>query len=309
MKKIFILYIFSLLFFTGNILASSTHLSITEVAPGIFVHQGEHHDVDEGYQGDICNIGFIIGKDSVAVIDSGGSLEIGKALKASIRERTSLPIKYVINTHVHLDHIYGNAVFVNKNTKFIGHSELPKAMKLRKELYERLNLEYLNTPIKESIQIPPSIFIKVNESQIFDLGERKIKISAYPSAHTDNDITIEDLKTGTLWAGDLLFVERTPVVDGDIHGIIKVIDQLLSLKINLVIPGHGTPTKKWREAFKKHRNYFITLRDDIKNAISEDQGLQETIESAAQSESNKWELFDVQNPRNVNQVYPQLEWE
>ena len=90
---------------------------------------------------------------------------------------------------------------------------------------------------------------------------------------------------------------------------IKVIDQLLSLKINLVIPGHGTPTKKWREAFKKHRNYFITLRDDIKNAISEDQGLQETIETAAQSESNKWELFDVQNPRNVNQVYPQLEWE
>ena len=234
MKKIFILYIFSLLFFTGNILASSTHLSITEVAPGIFVHQGEHHDVDEGYQGDICNIGFIVGKDSVAVIDSGGSIEIGKALKASIRERTSLPIKYVINTHVHLDHIYGNAVFVNKNTKFIGHSELPKAMKLRKELYERLNLEYLNTPIKESIQIPPSIFIKVNESQIFDLGERKIKISAFPSAHTDNDITIEDLKTGTLWAGDLLFVERTPVVDGDIHGIIKVIDQLLSLKINLV---------------------------------------------------------------------------
>ena len=109
MKKIFILYIFSLLFFTGNILASSTHLSITEVAPGIFVHQGEHHDVDEGYQGDICNIGFIVGKDSVAVIDSGGSIEIGKALKASIRERTSLPIKYVINTHVHLDHIYGNA--------------------------------------------------------------------------------------------------------------------------------------------------------------------------------------------------------
>ena len=309
MKKNFILYIFSLLFFTGNILASSTHLSITEVAPGIFVHQGEHHDVDEGYQGDICNIGFIIGKDSVAVVDSGGSLEIGKALKASIRERTSLPIKYVINTHVHLDHIYGNAVFVNKNTKFIGHSELPKAMQLRKEIYERLNLEYLNTPIEKSIQIPPSIFIKVNESQIFDLGERKIKISAYPSAHTNNDITIEDLKTGTLWAGDLLFVERTPVVDGDIHGIIKVIDQLLSLKINLVIPGHGTPTIKWREAFKKHKNYFIILRDEVRNAIAEDIGLQEAIETVAQSEAKKWELFDVQNPRNINQAYTQLEWE
>ena len=51
------------------------------------------------------------------------------------------------------------------------------------------------------------------------------------------------------------------------------------------------------------------MNDDIKNAISEDQGLQETIETAAQSESNKWELFDVQNPRNINQAYTQLEWE
>ena len=79
-----------------NVLASSSHVDIVEVAPGIFVHQGKHFDVDESYQGDIGNIGFIIGKNSVAVIDTGGTLAIGKLLKASIREKTSLPIKYVI---------------------------------------------------------------------------------------------------------------------------------------------------------------------------------------------------------------------
>ena len=84
-------------------------LSIEEVAPGIFVHQGKHLDVDEGYQGDISNIGFIIGKESVAVIDTGGTDSIGYALLNEIKKRTNLPIKYVINTHVHLDHIYGNA--------------------------------------------------------------------------------------------------------------------------------------------------------------------------------------------------------
>jgi len=309
MKKKILLSLFFWFFSVQSTLASSVQLDLLEVAPGIFVHQGKHFDVDESYQGDICNIGFIIGKDSVAVIDTGGSQVVGESLKASIREKTSLPIKYVINTHVHLDHIYGNAAFNDPNTKFVGHSKLPKAMQFRKEFYETLNLRYLKIPLEKSIQIPPSILVKENESKIFDLGERKIKVNAYSPAHTDNDVTITDIRTGTLWAGDLLFIERTPVIDGDIHGFIDVLDQLISLDINLVIPGHGKPTKNWQEAFKKSKDYFITLRDDIRHSISEDQGLRKAIETVAKSESKKWELFDVQNARNINQVYPKLEWE
>ena len=310
MKKKILLSLFFWFFSVQGGLASPVQLDLIEVVPGIFVHQGKHFDVDENYQGDICNIGFIIGKDSVAVIDTGGSLLVGEALKKSIREKTSLPIKYVINTHVHLDHIYGNAAFNDPNTKFVGHSELPKAMQFRKDFYETLNLRYLKTPLEKSIQIPPSILVQANESKNFDLGGRKIKVSAYSPAHTNNDVTITDIKTGTLWAGDLLFIERTPVIDGDIHGFIDVLAQLISLdNIDLVIPGHGTPTKNWQEAFKKSKNYFITLRDDIRHSISEDQGLRKAIETVAKSESQKWQLFDVQNARNINHVYPKLEWE
>jgi hypothetical protein len=86
MKKKLTLLLFFLTFLTQNILASSSQVDIIEVAPGIFVHQGKHFDVDENYQGDIGNIGFIIGKNSVAVIDTGGTLAIGESLKASIRE-------------------------------------------------------------------------------------------------------------------------------------------------------------------------------------------------------------------------------
>ena len=310
MKKKVVLYILFLTFIAKNVFASSVELNLIEVASGIFVHQGKHLDIDESYQGDICNIGFIIGKDGVAVIDTGGSLLVGDALKKSIKAKTSLPIKYVINTHVHLDHIYGNAVFKDPNTKFVGHANLPQAMQFRKDFYETLNLRYLKTPPEKSIQIPPSILIQENESKIFDLGERKIMVNAYAPAHTDNDVTITDLKTGTLWAGDLLFVDRTPTIDGDIHGFIEVLTQLISLdSINLVIPGHGTPTKNWQEAFKKVKNYFVTLRNDIRHSIAEDHGLRKAEETVAKSESDKWELFDVQNARNINQVYPKLEWE
>jgi quinoprotein relay system zinc metallohydrolase 2 len=250
-----------------------------------------------------------VGKEAIAVIDSGGTLEIGRALKKVIRDKSSLPIRFVINTHVHLDHIYGNAAFIDEDTEFIGHAELPKAMQFRKEFYERLNLKYLNLPVNETIQVPPSILINTGESQLFDLGDRQLKVTAYPIAHTNNDITIEDLKTRTLWAGDLLFIDRTPVIDGDINGFISTIDQLLLLDIQQVIPGHGTPTKKWKSAFLKLKKYFIVLRDDVRKAITNGQDLQATIDSAAQSEAENWELFEVQNGRNVNKIYPVFEWE
>ena len=307
MKKFLLLFIS--FYFSSVIYASSHSLNFEEVAPGIYVHQGEHLDVDETYHGDIANIGFIIGEDAIAVIDTGGSLKVGSELELAIKKISNLPIRYVINTHVHLDHIYGNAVFKKDGIDFIGHIELPKAMLSRKEFYERTNLRYLKIPPEESILIAPNILIKANESKNFDLGNRIIKITGYPISHTNTDITVEDIKTKTLWAGDLLFIERLPSIDGDIHGYIAVIDEILKLDFDLVIPGHGTPTQKWKEAFIKERNYLEILRNEIRAAIDNDQDLQLTIETAAQSESKKWELFEIQNARNINMVFPMMEWE
>ena len=75
-------------------------LNMVEVKPNVFVHQGQHLDVDKGYQGDICNIGFIIGNKSIAVIDTGGSLTVGSELLKEIRKRSSLPISQCSSTAV-----------------------------------------------------------------------------------------------------------------------------------------------------------------------------------------------------------------
>ena len=254
MKKIIFFGWFAMASMIPINLSSQELLSMKEVAPGIFVHQGAHLDVDEGYQGDICNIGFIIGKNSVAVIDTGGSDSIGYALFSEIKKRTNLPIKYVINTHVHLDHIYGNVAFKIDGVEFIGHENLPKAMKFRKNFYEEINLRYQNIPYDRSIQVSPSLLVKVTQPLEIDLGDRVLKITAYPAAHTNTDVTVEDYTTSTLWTGDLLFIERAPVVDGDIHGFIKAINSLMEVKLKLLIPGHGTPTFEPNIAWNKIRH-------------------------------------------------------
>ncbi len=140
MQQLFII-VFSLLI--GVTSAWAEPLAMQEIGAGIYVHQGVHEDLSEGYHGDICNISFIVGSKGVAVIDTGGSLKVGKKLYEAIRKVTALPILYVINTHVHPDHIFGNAAFVGEHTAFVGHAKLADAMELRKEAYLRINNDWL----------------------------------------------------------------------------------------------------------------------------------------------------------------------
>lgn len=282
-------------------------LAVSEVAAGIFVHQGVHEDFGEHYHGDIANIGFVIGRNAVAVIDSGGSYAVGLALREAIRLHTALPIRYVINTHVHSDHIFGNAAFAEDHPEYIGHHQLPRAINLRAERYLVNIKNMLGDAASGSRLVPPS---KLVESILtLDLGERKLSLRAWPVAHTNNDLTVMDERSGTLWMGDLLFSERTPSIDGDIHGWLNVIKDLKAIPARLVIPGHGAVTAEKNIALEKQRLYLQTLLDDLRRGIKDGRPMTESMDAAARSEQDKWVLFDAVNPRNATMLYPVLEWE
>jgi quinoprotein relay system zinc metallohydrolase 2 len=289
-------------------------LHVDQVAPGVYVHIGQHKDFEDGYDGDIANIGFVIGLDAVAVIDTGGSYAVGMALKEALRGITQLPIRYVINTHVHPDHVFGNAAFINADTNkasplpiLIGHAKLPQAMTLRSDAYLRNLKKQLGGAAEKSILIPPSE--TVQDHLTLDLGHRTLELTAWPSAHTNNDVTVLDVTTRTLWTGDLLFIERTPAVDGDIKGWLSAMDALKKVPAVTTIPGHGPVTHDKNRALARQRAYLTTLLQDVRTSIRHGTGLTETMATAAASERARWQLFDVVNRRNVNFIYPALEWE
>lgn len=282
-------------------------LSVQEVAPGIYVHHGAHEDLSEGYHGDICNIGFIVGDKGVAVVDSGGSLKVGQRLREAIRLVSSLPILYVINTHVHPDHIFGNAAFVDDKPAFVGHHKLADAMEQRSEAYLRINTNWLGAEFAGSKIIKPTL--AVQKTWLLDLGNRQLELTAYPTAHTNNDLTVWDSKTASLWTGDLLFVERTPSFDGDLKGWLEVIQTLKTIPTKRMIPGHGAIVSDSLSALNNEERYLALLLKDIRTSIKQGIPMEKTQDIAAASEKNHWKLFDTINRRNVNLIYPMLEWE
>lgn len=291
-------------------------LHVDKVAPGVYVHIGQHKDFEDGYDGDIANIGFIIGTEAVAIIDTGGSYAVGMALKEALRGLTQLPVRYVINTHGHPDHIFGNAAFLRTNAEgdgagsepqLIGHARLPRALAARRDAYMRNLTKQLGERAEKSVLIAPRQ--TVQDRLTLDLGGRKLELTAWPSAHTDNDLTVFDSATGTLFSGDLLFIERTPSVDGDVKGWLAVTQQLKKLPAAVVIPGHGPVTRDKNRALDRQAEYLASLLRDVRASIRRGDTMTATMTTAAASERTRWQLFDVVNRRNVNMLFPLLEWE
>lgn len=282
---------------------------VQNIAEGVYVHYGEHLDIDDGYQGDISNSGFVVGDNGVAVIDTGGSLKVGQALKAAIRKVTDKPILYVINTHVHPDHVFGNAAFKDeKDISFVGHNKLAGALTLRQDAYGSLNERYLGEKeAKETELILPTL--QIDGPTEINLGNRVLTINPHQVAHTDTDMTVIDQQSKTLFAGDLLFIERTPVVEGDIKGLIAAIDILKTYDVKQVVPGHGPATKEWKTALDNAQRYLKVVLKDVRAVIANDGTMEEAMDTAAASEKDNWVLFNVANRRNVITIYPQLEWE
>jgi quinoprotein relay system zinc metallohydrolase 2 len=283
------------------------NFNLTEIAAGNFVHSGMHVSIEDKDHDDIANIGFIIGNKCVAVIDTGGSINIGKQLFDSILSITNKPICYVINTHVHFDHILGNKVFDSKETKFVGHHKLAEAIEHNRSFFLENFKNDLGADPKLSSIVAPDIL--VDKPVQLDLGERNLTLIPYAISHSHNDLIVIDNKTKTLWSGDLIFRQRIPSLTGSLKGWLQTIDDLLLLDIEKVIPGHGSIATSLNQAIEQQQDYLQRLLVDTRKAIAEGQFINDAMETIDKDNKSSWLLHKYQHTSNVSKAFTELEWE
>ncbi|MDP3294817.1 MAG: quinoprotein relay system zinc metallohydrolase 2 [Nevskia sp.] len=288
--------------------AAASAFSIERVAEGVYLHRGQQQDATAANGGDIANIGYIVGDRCVAVIDSGGTLAIGTALRDAIRRETAKPICYLIHTHVHPDHSFGDPAFADPATMFVAHAEYPAALAARRDGF-LANLRYtLGAAADGSGSTVPTLLVQDRET--VDLGNRCLSLQAWPTAHTNNDLTVFDERTKTLWTGDLLFVDRIPVVDGRATGWLKVMAALRALKPAHLVPGHGPVQHNVDAAFGPQQQYLDQLINSVGAALKAGTTLAQTVDTLGREPPQKaWLLFDDYHRRNLTAVYTELEWE
>jgi quinoprotein relay system zinc metallohydrolase 2 len=279
--------------------------SLTEVAEGVFVREGIDAPVFE--QSAIANVGFVVGETCVAVIDTGGSPSEGADLRCALRRQTELPVCFVINTHVHPDHVLGNRALVESGTVVVGHTHLARAMAMLGSFYlERLAQWEGRETDRDDLVLPGRA---VADTLQLDLGGRQLELRAHASAHTNTDLSIFDPQSGTLWLSDLLFVRHVPVVAGSARGWLEALEGLRQLPAQRAVPGHGPASVPWPQASEDQIRYLTRLREDTRAWLNEGGELGEAASHVARDEATRWTLFDAYHGRNVSAAYTELEWE
>ena len=280
--------------------------TLREIAPGIHVRRGVDADASPENADAIANAGFIVGARSVLAFDPGGSLDDGAQLRAAIRGVTPLPIRHVVMSHVHPDHIFGAGAFLEDQPAFVGHARLAPALAARGDYYRERLEEILGLGAAGPVVMPT---LEVADALEIDLGGRVVRLAAHGVAHTDNDLSLLDRASGTLFCGDLLFAGRVPSLDGSARGWLKELDALEGLGAAQAVPGHGPERLDWPAAATDLRRYLGTLIDETRRAIQANIGIAAAVAEVGRSERGRWTLFDDYHGRNVTQAYKELEWE
>jgi quinoprotein relay system zinc metallohydrolase 2 len=286
--------------------AAGSALVTVEVAPGVHIRRGVDEDASPSNGDAIANVGFIVGRDSVAVIDPGGCLDDGRRLRARIREVTPLPIRYVLMSHVHPDHIFGAGAFVQDKPEFIGHARLPNAMAQRGDYYRAALEAVLGKGAAGPLVVPTKLI--ADRDQI-DLGGRVLVLTAHGVAHSDADLSVFDLASRTLLPADLLFVERVPALDGRLTGWQRELTVLKAVPAQRAVPGHGPVSVSWPAGAGDLERYLGILLRETRAAVKQGMEIGKAVATVGQSERGRWKLFDDYQGHNVTQAFKEVEWE
>lgn len=187
-----------------------------------------------------ANAGVVVGNKGAMVVDTLTSDKEGKQLLADVREITKLPILWVVNTHYHLDHAWGNCVFEAEGAKIIGASPASKLLAERGAYgLAHVDQHGLKQEDIEGTTLAPAT-VSFSGTMSIDLGGVSVELRSLPHGHCPDNLMVWVAQDKTLFSGDLLFVGCHPFIgESDIPGWLADLDAVASLGAEKIVSGHG----------------------------------------------------------------------
>ena len=260
------------------------------------------------FEGFISNAGFVITTDGVLVFDGLGTPALANAMLGEIRKLTDQPIKRVIVSHYHADHIYGLQVFKAQGAEIWA----PKGTMdyLDSESSETL-LESRRTALYPWVNddthlVTPDRIIEKDTN--FELGEHKFMLNYFGSVHSDGDMSLMNETDQTLYIGDVIFAGRIPFVgDADVKLWIATLEKMMQVKVAQFVPGHGLASNDAQQSMELTYRYLNFLLEKLTPAVEEMEAFEDAYNAIDFSEFADKPAFDEANRKNAYAVYLYLE--
>lgn len=289
--------------------AGEPSLRATEVADGIWFVQGEAALGSPANRNFISNSAFVVTDDGVVVIDALGSPALAAELLTEIRRVTTQPLRHVVVTHYHADHVYGLQVLKAAGATVLAH---PAGKEYLRSEAAQLRLaasrKELAPWIDDKTRLVPADRWLEAEDTTLRVGSFSFLIRHAGPAHTPEDLVVYLPERGVLFAGDLVFRGRIPFVgQADSQQWIASLARLIEFHPSLVVPGHGPVSREALADLELTRDYLVFLRKAMGAAAAELEPFEEAYAKTDWSRFEHMPLFRAANRMNAYNTYLLME--
>ncbi len=307
-------FLVALLLFTTQALAAEyATVKNRPVAVKISAHayyvQGQPGVASAANEGFNANAGFIVTPEGVVVIDALGTPALGHELIRAIRQVTSQPIRRVIVTHYHADHVYGLQAFRDIGAEIWAHRSAREYLEGEGPARLAQRREDLFPWVDENTRIvAPDRWL--DESVTFSFGGLTFDVIPMGPAHAPDDAVIMVREDRVLYSGDIIFTGRIPFVgNADSRRWLETTARLLALEPHTMVPGHGKVSSDPRSDLALTRDYLIHLRSVMGRAVEDFTPFEDAYAKADWSRFSSLPAFDAANRINAYGTYLLMERE
>jgi glyoxylase-like metal-dependent hydrolase (beta-lactamase superfamily II) len=279
-----------------------------QVAPDSYMVQGLSALGSSANRNFISNAAFVVTKDGVLVIDALGSPALARELLAEIRRITPAPVRYVVLTHYHADHIYGLQAFKEAGATVVAHQAGREYLNSETAA---LRLQASREEMAPAVDAQTRLVAAdrwIDERTTLQMGGLDFVLQPAGPAHTPEDLVVWVPQLKLLFAGDLVFRGRIPFVgQADSGRWITALDTLLAFDARIVVPGHGPASTSVRADLELTRDYLSYLRKTMGEAARNMDPFEEAYTRTDWSRFEKLPLFNAANRINAYNTYLLME--